>query len=89
MAYCPIAQGALARNTPLQGIASQRGCTPAQVALAWVLRQSDAIAIPKAVQPQHLRDNLAAASIALSADELARIDAAFPPPHRKQPLAMV
>jgi aryl-alcohol dehydrogenase-like predicted oxidoreductase len=58
------------------------------VALAWVLRQPDAIAIPKAVQLDHLRDNLAAAAIVLSDDELAQVDATFPPPRRKQPLAM-
>lgn len=88
MAYCPLGQGALARSEPLKTIARARGCTPAQVALAWVLRQPDAIAIPKAVQPSHLRDNLAAASMTLSAGELAQIDAACPPPRRKQALAM-
>ena len=88
MAYCPIDQGALARREPLPAIARARGCTPAQVALAWVLRQPDVIAIPKAVQAAHLHDNLAAASIALSAAELAQIDAAFPPPRRKRALAM-
>ena len=88
MAYCPIDQGALAGNRALQGIARTKGVTAAQVALAWVLRQPDAIAIPKAVQAAHLRENLAAASIELSAAELARIDAAFPPPTRKRRLAM-
>jgi diketogulonate reductase-like aldo/keto reductase len=88
MAYCPLGQGALARSEPLKTIARARGCTPAQVALAWVLRQPDTIAIPKAVQPSHLRDNLAAASMTLSAGELAQIDAACPPPRRKQALAM-
>lgn len=88
MAYCPIDQGALARSTRLQAIARARGATAAQVALAWVLRQPDVIAIPKAVQPTHLSDNVAAASIVLSAAELAQIDAAFPPPARKRPLAM-
>ena len=88
MAYCPIDQGALAGNRALQGIARTKGVTAAQVALAWVLRQPDVIAIPKAVQAAHLRENLAAASIELSAAELARIDAAFPPPTRKRRLAM-
>jgi diketogulonate reductase-like aldo/keto reductase len=88
MAYCPIGQGALAHSQALKAIASARGCTPAQVALAWVLRQPDVIAIPKAVQPAHLRDNLAAASMVLSDAELAQIDAAYPPPRRKQALAM-
>ena len=88
MAYCPIDQGALARSTRLQAVARARGVTAAQLALAWVLRQPDVIAIPKAVQAAHLRDNLAAASIELTADELAQIDAAFPPPARKRRLAM-
>jgi diketogulonate reductase-like aldo/keto reductase len=88
MAYCPMDQGALARSSRLQPIARARGITAAQVALAWALRHSDVIAIPKAAQPTHLRDNLLAASIALSAAELAQIDAAFPPPARKRPLAM-
>jgi diketogulonate reductase-like aldo/keto reductase len=88
MAYCPIDQGALAKSHALQGIARTQGVTAAQLALAWVLRQPDVIAIPKAVQAAHLRENLAAASIELSAAELARIDAAFPPPTRKRRLAM-
>jgi len=88
MAYCPIEQGALAGNAKLRAIARARGVTAAQAALAWVLRQPDVIAIPKAVQAAHLRDNLAAASLELSAAELAQIDAAFPPPARKRPLAM-
>jgi diketogulonate reductase-like aldo/keto reductase len=88
MAYCPIDQGALARSRALQAIARARGVTAAQVALAWVLRHPDVIAIPKAVQAAHLHDNLAAASFVLSAAELAQIDAAFPPPARKRRLAM-
>ena len=88
MAYCPIDQGALATNRALHTVAQARRVTAAQVALAWVLRQPDAIAIPKAVQAAHLSDNLTAASIELSAAELAQIDAAFPPPMRKRRLAM-
>jgi diketogulonate reductase-like aldo/keto reductase len=88
MAYCPIDQGALASNAPLHAIARARGATAAQVALAWVLRHPDLIAIPKSVQAAHLRDNFAAASIVLTPAELAQIDAAFPPPARKRPLAM-
>jgi len=88
MAYCPIDQGALARSAPLRAVARARGATPAQVALAWVLRQPDVIAIPKAVQPAHLRANLACTAIELAPAELAQIDAAFPPPPRKLPLAM-
>jgi diketogulonate reductase-like aldo/keto reductase len=88
MAYCPIDQGALAHSAPLAAIARARGLGAAQVALAWVLRQPDVIAVPKAVQAAHLADNLAAASIELSSAELAQIDAALPPPRRKRRLAM-
>jgi diketogulonate reductase-like aldo/keto reductase len=88
MAYCPIDQGALAQNSRLRAVARARRLTAAQVALAWVLRQPDVIAIPKAAQAAHLQDNLAAASVELSAEELAQIDAAFPPPARKHRLAM-
>ena len=88
MAYCPIDQGALARSTRLQAAARARGITAAQLALAWALRQPDVIAIPKAVQPAHLLDNLAAASIELSAADLSQVDAAFPPPTRRRRLAM-
>jgi len=88
MAYCPIEQGSLARSARLQAVASKRGISAAQLALAWALRQPDVIAIPKAVQQAHLLDNLAAASIELSAAELSQVDAAFPPPTRKRRLAM-
>jgi diketogulonate reductase-like aldo/keto reductase len=88
MAYCPIDQGAAAQDRTLGAIGARRGATAAQVALAWVLRHPDAIAIPKAVREDHLRENLAAAAIELTADELAEIDRAFPPPGRKSRLAM-
>lgn len=88
MAYCPIDQGAAAKDRTLGAIGARRGATAAQVALAWVLRHPDVIAIPKAVREEHLRENLAAAAIELTAEELAEIDRAFPPPNRKRRLAM-
>ena len=57
--------------------------------LAWTIRGEGVIAIPKAAQEKHVRDNRAAADIRLTAQDLADLDAAFPPPSRKQPLAMV
>lgn len=89
MAYSPVNQGALASNRKLDAIAARHGVTAAQVALAWVLRHSGVIAIPKAVKPQHVRENRAALDIVLTASDLAEIDAAFPPPRRKQPLDMI
>jgi len=59
-----------------QRIAAERGCTPAQLALAWVLHQGeDVVPIPGTRSVARLDENLDAAAIALSADELARIDA--------------
>jgi diketogulonate reductase-like aldo/keto reductase len=87
MAYCPIDQGTLARAKALQPLAQRFGATPAQLALAWLQAQG-VIAIPKAVQEQHLRDNLAAASLQLDADAMHALDTLFPPPKKKRPLAM-
>jgi diketogulonate reductase-like aldo/keto reductase len=88
MAYCPIDQGTLARSKALQPLAARHGATPAQIALAWLLARGDTIAIPKAVQERHLRDNFAAAALTLDAAALGELDALFPPPRRKQSLAM-
>ncbi len=60
-------------------IARDRGVKPAQLALAWVLAQGeDIVPIPGTTRRAHLEENLAALDIALSADELARIDAVAP-----------
>lgn len=89
MAYSPVGEGNLAGDGRLKAVAGRHGATPAQVALAWTLRGEGVIAIPKASQEKHVRDNRAAADIRLTAQDLADLDAAFPPPRRKQPLAMV
>ena len=88
MAYCPIDQGALATQHALTKLGRARGLTAAQIALAWVLRQPDVIAIPKALGEAHQRENWAAASVTLDQAELDALDAAFPPPRRKRRLAM-
>jgi aryl-alcohol dehydrogenase-like predicted oxidoreductase len=60
-------------------IADEKGVTPGQLALAWVLAQGDDIApIPGTTTVRHLEENVAAADIELSDDELARIDEAAP-----------
>jgi diketogulonate reductase-like aldo/keto reductase len=88
MAYCPIDQGALSHHVELARVAGHLGITAAQLALAWVLRQPDVIAIPKAIREEHLRDNLAASNRLLSAADCEAVDRLFPPPRRKRPLAM-
>ncbi|MDH3209353.1 MAG: aldo/keto reductase [Burkholderiaceae bacterium] len=87
MAYSPIDQGRIAKDPLLATIGAPRGATAAQVALAWVLAQPGVTAIPKAAKAQHLRDNLAAVDLSLTAEERLQIDQRFPPPGFKSPLA--
>ena len=90
MAYSPIGQGgALLRHKALATIAARHGATPAQVALAFVLARPGVIAIPKAADLAHVRLNAAARDIVLTPQDLAELDAAFPPPKRKRPLEMI
>ena len=88
MAYCPIDQGTLARSNALAPLAARLNATPAQVALAWLASRGDVIAVPKAVQEPHLRDNFAAASLQLDAQALTEVDTLFAPPRRKVALAV-
>lgn len=90
MAYSPLGQGgALLQHAALVKLVEARGCTPAQVALAWTLAMPGVISIPKATSLDHLRANAAAREITLTPEEHAVLDAAFPPPKRKRPLAML
>jgi len=89
MAYSPLGQGALLRRKELATVASRIGATPAQVALAWLLRQRDLMVIPKAADPAHVAANRAACDLALDAAALAALDDAFPPPSGASALAML
>jgi len=89
MAYSPIEQGRMLRNAELGRIAQSIGATPAQAALAWLMQQDDVIAIPKATDLAHLRENIAALDIKLDEAALAALDRAFPPPKRRESLAML
>ncbi|MEP6738897.1 MAG: aldo/keto reductase [Caldimonas sp.] len=88
MAYSPIDQGDLAHSTELQAMAGQRGCTAAQLALAWLTAQPGVMAIPKAGNETHLHENLGSTELVLTAADQAAIDAIFPAPREKTPLAM-
>ena len=73
-----------ARNLALvdkvRELASEKGCTPAQLALAWVMSQwQHIVPIPGARRKANLDENLGALSVSLSGAELAAIDAVFPP----------
>ena len=89
MAYSPIDQGSLVSRRTLKQIAARRGVTSAQVALAWLLHQDDVIVIPKAARADHVRENRAALDLALTPEELAELDLAFPPPKARRPLEML
>ncbi|HVB69152.1 MAG TPA: aldo/keto reductase [Acetobacteraceae bacterium] len=90
MAYSPLGQaGRLLRSPALVAVARRHGATPAQIAIAWSLRDGATISIPKAATEAHVQQNAAAADIVLTAADLAEIDAAHPPPRRKQPLGML
>ncbi|MGV3742358.1 MAG: aldo/keto reductase [Burkholderiaceae bacterium] len=89
MAYSPIEQGRLLNAPVLRTIAQRHNATPAQVALAWLLRQEQVIAIPKAATIAHVQENHAALAIQLTADDLAELDRAFPPPDEATPLEML
>ncbi|MGQ4877705.1 aldo/keto reductase [Billgrantia sp. LNSP4103-1] len=98
MAYCPLAQAGKLRqdlfgHPTVQDIAAGLGITPAQLLLAWAIRsvagRRDAIAIPKAVQPEHVEQNAGALKVTLDDEALARLDEAFPAPSRKVPLDIV
>jgi len=70
----------LALLETLEEIAEAKGATPAQVAIAWVLsRGEDIIPIPGTKKVKYLDENAAAVDIALGEDEIARLDAGFPP----------
>ena len=90
MAYSPVGQGgALLRHPAVAGIARRHGATPAQVCLAWVLRQEGVLAIPKAGDADHVRANAGALGLHLDDEDLRALDVAFPPPTRKQTLALL
>lgn len=90
MAYSPLGNdNRMLRHPELQRIAQARGATAAQVALAFVLARPNVIAIPKATGLDHVAENRAAGDLTLDAADLAALDAAFPPPRRKQSLEMI
>jgi diketogulonate reductase-like aldo/keto reductase len=89
MAYSPIEQGRILEHSILRHIAEQHDATPAQVALAWVLRQPGVIAIPKASTPDHVQENRAALAVHLTENDLQTLDREFPPPTKPVPLEML
>jgi len=86
VAYTPFGRGAYERSVgfaTLAGIAQRRGATPAQVVLAFLTREPDLFAIPKAAGIAHTEENAAAGALRLDAEEIAAIDRAFPAGRRR------
>ena len=89
IAYSPVEEGLLAHAHPvLKRVAERHDATPVQVALAWVIREDGVVAIPKAADPKHVRENRGAADIKLTKRDLAELDESFPPPGGRKPLEM-
>ena len=88
MAYSPVEQQAFVNNSKLSDIAAKHDATTTQIALSWLLHQDNVISIPKATNPQHVRENRAALDIQLTQEDLQQLDRAFKPPSRKMSLAM-
>jgi diketogulonate reductase-like aldo/keto reductase len=88
MAYSPLEgsggeRRALLGNPALKRIAERHHATPAQIALAWLLRHPDVVAIPKASSIDHVLENRGALDVFLSSEDLAEVDRTFQPPHNK------
>jgi diketogulonate reductase-like aldo/keto reductase len=87
IAYSPVEEGSLAHPHPvLKRVAERHDATPAQIALAWVIRDDGVIAIPKAADPKHVHENRGAADIKLTKRDLEELDESFPPSDGKKPL---
>jgi diketogulonate reductase-like aldo/keto reductase len=90
MAYSPVGHGrGLLENVTLKKVAKRHERTTSQIALAWVLCQPGAIAIPKASNEKHVRDNARSIEIELTSEDFADLDREFPPPNSKESLPML
>jgi aldehyde reductase len=89
MAYSPIEQARLLRDSGLIRFAKNHAMTPAQAALTWLLAQEGVIVIPKTGRRVRLQENIGALDIQLTPAQLTELDRLFPPPTGPQPLAML
>ncbi|WP_068094786.1 aldo/keto reductase [Novosphingobium rosa] len=89
MAYSPIEQGRLLSHRMLKEVARRHDASPAQIALAWLLRQPGILPIPKAGSIDHVRDNRAAAALELTDGDMAALESSFPRPIKRSPLEML
>jgi diketogulonate reductase-like aldo/keto reductase len=88
MSYSPVDHGELLGHPAMLDMATSKGVTTAQLAIAWALRLPEVCAIAKASTPEHMIENRDAAELTLSQAELDQLDSIFPPPSSKVPLEM-
>ena len=89
MAYSPLGRGGLLEHPLILDIANRHSASPAQVALAAVLRHDGVVAIPKASSVEHVEANADALEIQFDLEDLERLDLAFPPPTQAVPLDII
>jgi diketogulonate reductase-like aldo/keto reductase len=91
MAYSPLGSGGLIQHKGLQRLASERGLTPATLAMQWICAQPGVLPIPKSSRAAHVEQNWQAATQArpLPQETSAALDALFPAPTKKTPLAVL
>ena len=70
----------------LAALAEEKGCTVFQLMLAFLLADPSVIAIPRTGKAAHAEENAAAAEIVLTAEDLEKLNEAFPAPRRREPL---
>ncbi len=73
-AYSPVKRRFVSGNKTLTALAKEKGATPQQIALAWLIRQPKVITIPMSYDPAHQAENLAAAGIDLTEADVAQFD---------------
>jgi len=90
--YSPFGSGngqSIQLPKPVQTIAAAHKLSRQQLLLAWALRSGQVLSIPKTASVAHMQDNIDAATVVFSSDELAVIDQYFPAPQQKEPLATI
>ena len=82
MAYSPLGgdHNLVISDRTLARIGAAYNCSPAAVALAWVIRRGNVIAIPESGSPAHVKENAVALSLALEPQDLHTLEAAYPGP---------
>ena len=80
MAYSPVRIGRLTITSALEAVARRQDRSAMCIAIAWAIRHPSIVAIPKASNPEHVRDNARALSVTLTGQDLAELDAVYPRP---------